>query len=42
MLLYTVVVSPGYFAARHEVAPVVMFAVLTVLTLGAVITLLII
>lgn len=36
MLLYTVVVSPGYFMARHEVAPAAMFAVLTVMTLCAV------
>ena len=36
MLMYTVVVSPGYFVARHELAPVAMFAVLTVMTwLGA-------
>jgi len=27
-MLYTVVVSPGFFVARHEVAPVAMFAVL--------------
>lgn len=41
MLLYSVVVSPGYFVARHEVAPVAMFAVLTVMTMGAVTALLI-
>lgn len=36
MLLYTVVQSPGYFAARREVAPVVMFAVLAGLTIAAI------
>jgi hypothetical protein len=35
MLLYTVVVSPGYFLARRELPPVWMFAVLAVTTLGA-------
>ena len=35
MLLYTVIVSPGYYAQRGEVAFVVMFSVLTVLTIAA-------
>ena len=35
MLLYTVVASPGYFLARRELAPVIMFGALTVLTLAA-------
>lgn len=35
MLLYTVIASSGYFLARGERAPVVMFAVLTILTVGA-------
>ncbi len=30
MLLYTLIVSPGYFAQRGEWAPVAMFAVLLV------------
>ncbi|GAA4399053.1 hypothetical protein GCM10023168_05800 [Fodinibacter luteus] len=37
MLLYTVIQSPGYFVARHELAPVVMFAVLALLTIGAIV-----
>ena len=37
MLLYTVIQSPGYFVARHEVAPVVMFAALAVLTIAAIV-----
>jgi hypothetical protein len=36
MLLYTVIQSPGYFWARREWAPVVMFAVLGVATVAAV------
>lgn len=32
MLLYTTVVSPGYFIARRELRPVGMFAVLMLLT----------
>lgn len=32
MLLYTLIVSPGYFLAKREVAPVVLFAVLIALT----------
>lgn len=36
MLLYTVIQSPGYFVARHELAPVVMFAALAVLTIVAI------
>ena len=35
MLLYTVIQSPGYFAARREYPPVVMFGVLAVLTIAA-------
>ena len=35
-LLYTVINSPGYFLARRERAPVVMFAVLLVLTAVAI------
>jgi hypothetical protein len=35
-LLYTVIASPGYFIARHERAPAVMFAVLLVLTAAAI------
>lgn len=38
-LLYTVVASPGYFVARREPAPVVMFAVLSVLTVLAAVAL---
>ena len=34
MLLYTVIASPGYFIARHQRAPAVMFA-LAVLTIAA-------
>ena len=37
MLLYTVIQSPGYFVARHERAPVVMFAVLALLTIAAIV-----
>ena len=37
MLLYTVIQSPGYFLARQEPAPVVMFGVLAVLTLAAIV-----
>ena len=37
MLLYTVIQSPGYFLARHERAPVVMFAVLALLTIAAIV-----
>ena len=37
MLLYTVIQSPGYFVARKEWPPVVMFAVLAVLTTLAII-----
>ena len=40
MLLYTVVTSPGYFLARREWAPVVMFALLAVLGVAAVVALL--
>jgi hypothetical protein len=36
MLLYTVIQSPGYFLARGEREPAVMFAVLVVATLAAV------
>lgn len=37
MLLYTVIQSPGYFLARREMAPVVMFAVLAGLTIAAIV-----
>ena len=37
MLLYTVIQSPGYFVARREVPPVVMFAVLAGLTIAAIV-----
>ena len=37
MLLYTVIQSPGYFVARQELAPVVMFAVLALLTIAAIV-----
>ena len=37
MLLYTVIQSPGYFLARHERAPVVMFAALAALTVVAIV-----
>jgi hypothetical protein len=40
MLLYTVVQSPGYFLARRELAPVVMFGALVALTVSALIALL--
>jgi hypothetical protein len=33
MLIYTVIVSPGYFAQQGQWAPVAMFAVLLVVTL---------
>ena len=36
MLLYTVIQSPGYFLGRHEMGPVVMFAVLGGLTIAAI------
>jgi hypothetical protein len=36
MLLYTVIQSPGYFLARREREPAVMFAVLVVTTLVAI------
>jgi hypothetical protein len=36
MLLYTVIQSPGYFLARRERAPVVMFALLGVATVVAI------
>ena len=35
MLLYTVIVSPGYFLARHELPVVGMFGVLAALTVTA-------
>ncbi|MDX5399534.1 MAG: hypothetical protein LPK92_07405 [Actinomycetes bacterium] len=37
MLLYTIIQSPGYFLARQEMPPVVMFAVLAVLTIVAIV-----
>ena len=37
MLLYSLIQSPGYFLARHELAPVVMFAVLAVLAVVAIV-----
>jgi hypothetical protein len=40
LLLYTVIASPGYFISRRDKAPVVMFAILTVLTVGAIVDLL--
>jgi hypothetical protein len=40
MLLYTVIQSPGYFLARGEREPAVMFAVLVAATLGALLVLL--
>jgi hypothetical protein len=39
MLLYTLIVSPGYFMARRQYAPAAIFAVLAVLTLGALLVL---
>ncbi len=42
MLLYTVVVSAGYYAQRHQGPVVAMFAALAVLTLASVIMLLVI
>ncbi|HXZ73600.1 MAG TPA: hypothetical protein VEH31_22380 [Streptosporangiaceae bacterium] len=35
MLLYTVIVSPGYFPARRELPAVGMFGVLAALTVSA-------
>jgi hypothetical protein len=35
MLLYTVIVSPGYFLARREFLAVGMFGVLAALTVAA-------
>lgn len=35
MLLYTVVVSPGYFITRREPAPAYLFVGLTILTVAA-------
>jgi len=40
MLLYTTIVSPGYFLARRELAPVAMFVVIIALTMTAAVTLL--
>jgi len=40
MLLYTAVVSPGYFLGRREWAPVVMFAAIIALTITAAVVLL--
>ncbi len=37
MLLYTVIQSPGYFLTRRELAPVVMFAALGLLTVAAIV-----
>lgn len=37
MLLYTVIQSPGYFLARREAVPVVMFAALAVATVAAIV-----
>ena len=34
MLVYTVIISPGYFAQQGQWPPVAMFAVLLVLALG--------
>ena len=39
MLLYTVIQSPGYFLARREWPPIVMFAVLCVATVAAILVL---
>jgi hypothetical protein len=36
MLLHTVIASPGYFVARREWAPAVMFAILIVLMAAAI------
>ena len=36
MLLYTIIQSPGYFLARHELPPVLMFGVLAALTVAAI------
>jgi hypothetical protein len=41
MLLYTVIQSPGYFLARGERAPAVLFLVLAGLTLAAIVALLV-
>ena len=35
MLLYTTIMSPGYFPARHELPVVGMFAVLVALTIAS-------
>jgi hypothetical protein len=35
MLLYTIIQSPGYFVARREIMPVVLFACLFILTVTA-------
>ena len=40
MLLHTVIASPGYFVARREWAPVVIFAILAVLTAAAIVAVL--
>ena len=40
MPLYTVIASPGYFVARREWAPVVIFAILAVLTAAAIVAVL--
>lgn len=40
MLLYTVIASPGFYAARRERAMVTMFIVLVILTILAIIALL--
>jgi hypothetical protein len=40
MLLYTVIQSPGYFLARGEREPAVLFALLVVATLAALVVLL--
>jgi hypothetical protein len=37
MLLYTTIMSPGYFLARHELPVVGMFAVLLALTIASLI-----
>lgn len=37
MLMYTLIQSPGYFLARHELPPVVMFAALAGLTIAAIV-----
>lgn len=35
MLLYTTIMSPGYFLARHELPVLGMFAVLVALTIAS-------